>query len=86
MTFKVFKTVAAAISLPPSKNEDWVIRRSAVSLAGSKHIFDAPAEANAFVGELFRLSVSAIAIDTEYRYQSPGVPLRGGGTFPPVSL
>ncbi len=81
MNFRVIDTVADAIKTSPASNGDWAIKRSATYLAQSDHLFETLTEAQAFVEHLYRLPVGAIAIDTEYRYRTPGVPLKGGGTW-----
>lgn len=81
MTFRIFDNVSATIASTPIESEDWVIRRSATSLAVTDHVFETPALAKAFVDNLYRLPIAAIAIDTEYRFRSPAVPLRRGGTW-----
>jgi DNA polymerase-1 len=81
MTFRLSPTMAEAIAEVPATPDKWVIRRSAAVLAGEKHVFQTPAEAQGFVEHLYRLPVGAIAIDTEYRFRTPCVPLRGGGTW-----
>lgn len=87
MIFRVFDGMTAAIEAAPKPRNDWVIKRSAVQLATSDHIFDLPADAHAFVDLLFRLPIGAIAIDTEYCYRSPSVKLRGGATwYDPTTL
>lgn len=81
MTFRLSPTMTEAIAEIPATSDQWVIRRSAAVLAGEKKVFQSPAEAQAFVGHLYRLPVGAVAIDTEYRFRTPSVPLRGGGTW-----
>lgn len=78
MTFPVFDSVNAAINTLAEAPKDWVIRQSAAKLSVKDHIFDRPADAHAFVEQLHSLPVGAIAIDTEYQYRAPGVPLKGG--------
>jgi DNA polymerase I len=81
MNFRLFDSISTAMAATHARRKDWPIRPSAAGLAATDHIFDVPADAQAFVDRLYRLSIGAIAIDTEYRYLSPPVPLRSGGIW-----
>jgi DNA polymerase I len=87
MTFRVFDSISTAMAATPARRVDWPIRPSAAGLAASDHIFEVPADAQTFVDWLYRLPIGAIAIDTEYRYSTPAVPLRSGGHwYDPTAL
>lgn len=78
MTLGIYEKYASFEASSPLSENDLPVRVSASLVASEARVFDNPAEAQAFVTQLYRLRVGAIAIDTEFQYQAAGVLLRGG--------
>lgn len=81
MIFRVSDTMKDALANASQTSRKWALHKSAGKLAMRDHILLTAEEAHALIDTLYRLPIGAIAIDTEYRFTAPGVPLRGGGVW-----